>query len=368
VRRGILIRAAVAVSALFLLAAPAAQAKPGDVIVGEDGGSQTVTRIHPNGTPTGAQSVLASGSPLHSTGGGDFGTDGTFYESDYGLPGIVKINPKTHHASTLSTNPLFVSLSDVEFHPNGKLYASDFHNDAIYRINRKTGAASIFTSGGKISGDTYGLAVGPSGAIFVADNSGRVVKVDPKTRHQTLVSDDPDLSDLWGIAVSVTGKIFVVDRNVPAVLRIDPSGPPGSNATAITTPTNVLAGPYDLAFTLPGQLVTANLSDASVARINPHNGDNSILFSGGLLTKPEGITVEPPRCGGKVATIYGTPKRDKIKGSPFNDVIAGLGANDVIKGDGGRDFICGNSGNDKLIGGAKRDRLIGGPGHDITRQ
>jgi sugar lactone lactonase YvrE len=367
VRTGILIGTAIAATAALVLSAPAALARSGDVIVGNVG-SKEVLRIHPNGTPTGLQSTLASGSPLNSTGGGDFGTNGTFYESDYGLTGVLKINPKTHHASPLSTSPLFSSLSDVEFHPNGELYASDFGKNAIYRINRKTGAASTLTSGGQIIGSTYGLAVGPSGAIFVADNSGRVVKVNPKTAHQTLISSDPDLTDLFGIAVSATGKIFVLERDIPAVLRVDPSLPPARNANVITHGTDLSSGAYDLAFTPQGKLVTADFDQSQVTQIDPRTGNESIPFAGGLLNDPEGITIEPPKCGGKVATIYGTPKRDKIKASPFNDVIAGLGGGDVIKGKGGRDIICGGSGDDKLIGGRGKDKLIGGPGHDTTRQ
>jgi DNA-binding beta-propeller fold protein YncE len=369
VRRGILIRAVVAASALLLLAVPAALAKPGDVFVGDNSGTIGVVRIHPNGTASGAQSFLASGAPFVDPGGGDFGTDGLFYESDYDLTGIVKINPKTHGAHTLSTSMLFGSVSDVEFHPNGKLYASDFSNPAIYRVNRKTGAASVLTSGGEITGGTYALAVGPSGGIFAADNDGNVVEVNPKTAHQTLVSDDPDLGAPIGIAVAANGKrIFVVDSSGHELVQVNPSQPHATNAHVITNGTDRFTQPYDLAFTLKGKLLTTNFTQSNVIQTDPSTGNQKVAFSGGLLQSVEGVAVAPPKCGGKVATLYGTPKADHIKASPFNDVIAGLGGGDVIKGVDGRDTICGNGGDDKLLGGPKRDRLIGGPGHDVTRQ
>ncbi len=61
-------------------------------------------------------------------------------------------------------------------------------------------------------------------------------------------------------------------------------------------------------------------------------------------------------CGGKLATIVGTAKADKLVGTRGADVIAGLGGNDRISGLGGNDILCGNGGRDTLIGGAgKKD-------------
>src|SRR5437899_2101888 len=80
---------------------PSALAKAGDVVVGEDGGSATVVRIHPNGTPSGHQTIEATGAPLVNPGGGDFAPNGLLYVSDYGLTGIVKVNPANGNFSTV---------------------------------------------------------------------------------------------------------------------------------------------------------------------------------------------------------------------------------------------------------------------------
>jgi Ca2+-binding RTX toxin-like protein len=71
-----------------------------------------------------------------------------------------------------------------------------------------------------------------------------------------------------------------------------------------------------------------------------------------------------PSCGGKAATIWGTPGDDVLPGTPAGDVIAGLGGNDTITGEGGNDLICGGEGKDSLDGGKGKDRLLGGPGDD----
>ncbi len=71
------------------------------------------------------------------------------------------------------------------------------------------------------------------------------------------------------------------------------------------------------------------------------------------------------RCGGRPATIVGTPGRDRLRGTPGADVIAGLGGNDVILGLAGNDRICGGPGRDRLLGGGGRDVLLGDAGNDV---
>lgn len=281
------------VTAAAIDTAPLARAASGDILVGEDGGSSTVLRIHPNGTLSGHQTVVKTGSPLSSPGGLGFGPGGLLYVSDYALTGIVRINPSTGHAVVVRQGSPFGSLSDVKFGPHGMLYASDFDHPTVWKVNPTTGHTSALATGGKITSNTYALAVGPTGAIYVAAVGGRVVKVDPVTGHETLISKDPKLTNLSGIAVSSAGKIYVLNQSPAKVLRIDPSKPRTSNATVITTGPNRLSGPYDLAFTLQGKLLTANLSDNNIVQIDPRTGHESVAFSGGMLTTPEGITVAP---------------------------------------------------------------------------
>jgi len=71
-----------------------------------------------------------------------------------------------------------------------------------------------------------------------------------------------------------------------------------------------------------------------------------------------------PTCGGRRATIVGTPGNDMLRGTRGDDVIHGLGGNDTIYGLGGNDIICGGNGNDKLSGGRGNDQLYGGAGDD----
>ena len=82
------------------------------------------------------------------------------------------------------------------------------------------------------------------------------------------------------------------------------------------------------------------------------------------LTGPPGAAAAP-KCGGKRATIVGTPGKDVIR-TPRSgrQVIAGRGGDDVIFTRNGKDVVCGGAGNDRIHGGIGPDRLFGGPGDD----
>lgn len=104
-----------------------------------------------------------------------------------------------------------------------------------------------------------------------------------------------------------------------------------------------------------GKLVVIGTSDAS--------GDADFAVARYLAGSER--PAQPPRCGGRRATMIGTPANDALRGTLFGrDVILGLGGNDTIRGLGSDDILCGGRGNDVLIGGDDSDRLDGGPGND----
>ena len=70
------------------------------------------------------------------------------------------------------------------------------------------------------------------------------------------------------------------------------------------------------------------------------------------------------RCGKRIATIVGTPGRDRLQGSIGPDVIAARGGRDRIDGVEGDDRICAGAGRDKVRGGPGDDRLRGNKGRD----
>jgi hypothetical protein len=112
--------------------------------------------------------------------------------------------------------------------------------------------------------------------------------------------------------------------------------------------------PYDTGSLRSG----ANTISASVADSKGQTSERSVR----VVAYP-GLE-KVPRCAGKIATMVGTAKGDRIAGTPGPDVIVGLGGDDVLVGLGGNDVLCGASGRDRVLGSAGNDRLVGGSSVD----
>ena len=73
---------------------------------------------------------------------------------------------------------------------------------------------------------------------------------------------------------------------------------------------------------------------------------------------------DPPRCGGKLATIVGTRGDDRLRGTDGVDVLIARGGDDVIRARGGDDRVCARGGADRIRGGGGDDRLRAGADDD----
>jgi Ca2+-binding RTX toxin-like protein len=74
-------------------------------------------------------------------------------------------------------------------------------------------------------------------------------------------------------------------------------------------------------------------------------------------------------CGGRTATLVGTPGNDVLFARRSGEVIVGLEGNDTISatrltGASSYVIICGNQGNDNIYGSDGPDQLYGGQGDD----
>ena len=90
-----------------------------------------------------------------------------------------------------------------------------------------------------------------------------------------------------------------------------------------------------------------------------------LLAAGTLVSAPADAGARPPRCFGKVATIVGDGRPNRLVGTGGSDVIVAGGGNDIVIGLGGADLLCGGAGSDELLGGGGNDKLDGQSGSDF---
>jgi PKD domain len=205
-------------------------------------------------------------------------------------PVVLRANPATGSLTEISRNgaqgDLFRHPYDIAVAADGSLLVADMGAYAtpsdraadgrIIRVDPVTGQQSLVSSGNLLV-DPAGLAIGPGGLIYVIENVGTigqpgVVSVDPATGAQTLVTQGGQLCYPFGIAVHPNGSVLVTDYG------------------DFTDGTTVINCTHDF-----GALVN----------VDPVTKGQSILSRnaaqwGNLLRNPLGVTVEP---GGRILLV-----------------------------------------------------------------
>jgi sugar lactone lactonase YvrE len=210
----------------------------------------------------------------------------------------------------------------------------------VLRSNPVTGALEEVSRNGaqgSLFEHPYDIAVAPGGgSLYVVDMGafasganpaadGRIIRVDPATGAQSLVSQGGELVDPAGIAVAPDGTLFVVENvgvgpaQDPAVIRIDPA----SGAQSVLTRGDKLCYPFGIALEPSGNLIVTDFGDlvvggatqidcpqdfGSVVRVTPAGGQSLLSFNdvpnpGNLLRGVFGAAVEP---GGGVLVVNQT--------------------------------------------------------------
>ena len=159
---------------------------------------------------------------------------------------------------------------------------------AVIKIDRTTGTQEILSSGENLI-TPVGIALYPDGGIIVADRDlPGIVRIDPTPPHaQTIVSQGGLLADPIGVAVDqITGEIIVA---VPAVGIVGVSLLGQRLISAFTG----ISQFFGLAIEPSGSIVVADLAGRAVIRINPQTGAQTIVSSGELLNMgPIGVAID----------------------------------------------------------------------------
>jgi DNA-binding beta-propeller fold protein YncE len=201
---------------------------------------------------------------------------------------IVRADPATGSLVEISRNGpqgnLFQRPYDLAVEADGDLLVADMgqpnvKDGALIRVDPTTGRQTLLSSGNAFF-DPSGVAIAPGGSIYVLDNlagnnNGAVIRVDPVTGAQQLIASNlgpippiiPNLFDLpFGIAVDRDGSIVVANRALAGALPVlgclTPSGSVfrigPGNVTSVVTSLQGLSRPLGLTIDRDGSIVVAN--------------------------------------------------------------------------------------------------------------
>jgi DNA-binding beta-propeller fold protein YncE len=226
---------------------------------------------------------------------------------------LLRVNPATGALEEVSRNgsaqgTLFRHPYDVTVAPGGgSLYVVDMGEFAegatpaadgrIIRVDPASGAQSVVSAGGELV-DPAGIAVAPDGTLFVVENVGlgpardpAVVRINPATGAQSVVTRGGNLCYPFGIALEADGNLIVTDfgdlapqidcsQNFGLVARVNPAGAQTLlSFNQVPHPGNMLRGVFGVAIEPGGGVLVVNQTgaQAAVASINPANGEQAAV-------------------------------------------------------------------------------------------
>ncbi len=206
----------------------------------------------------------------------------------------------------------------------------------VLRADPSTGALTEVSRNGAQGNHfahPYDIAVAADGSLLVADMGayatptdrradGRIVRVDPITGRQSLVTSGNLLVDPAGLAMGRDGLIYVVENvgttGQPGVVTVDPR----TGAQTLVTQGGELCYPFGIAVHPDGSVLVTNYGDFSdgttvincthdfgaLVRVDPVTKEQSILSRnapewGNLFRNPLGVTAEP---GGRILVVNQT--------------------------------------------------------------
>jgi hypothetical protein len=212
---------------------------------------------------------------------------GPFEDRPGGASRLLRVDPVSGFQTALSGPADVSDPTALALLPDGRLLGLDFSPAKVFEIDP---AAPGVSQIGGCGTRAWGFAAEASGTIVFTDSGGASVhRLDPVSGVQTTVSNGGALIVPRGIQVEADGSLVVVDGVVPPsikLLRIDP-------ATGMQTqlsPAGLLNQPRGLGLEANGSFVVA--SSASVVRIDPLSGAQSLVASGGNLAALGGIAVD----------------------------------------------------------------------------
>ncbi len=175
---------------------------------------------------------------------------------------------------------------------------------------------------------------------------------------KAFVGASSDEDRATGIALDGLGKLVFSGSSGPLasrqflVGRLNPDGTPDNKFSGDGVQVTDIAAGEDF-----GEAVAIDPKTRRIV-VGGRNGD----FATGDFAAARYEAV--PRCKGKVPTLAGTSKDDKLGGTAKADVIWTGPGKDQIKGNKGKDTICADTGNDNVVAGPGNDIALGGTGAD----
>ncbi len=243
----------------------------GNIYTANDG-SDTVTKILPDGTSTTAWAT--TGSKPH---GITIDSAGNIYTVNHVSNTVTKITPEGD-SSTLGTtgsNPHAITIDSA-----GNIYTANMGSNTVTKITPDGTSTTPWATTGSFP---HAITIDSAGNIYTANrNSNTVTKITPDGTSTTSWATTGSSTGPRGITIDSAGNIYTANFGSDTVTKITPEG---DSSTLGTTG----KGPTAITIDSAGNIYTANQDSGTVTKITPE-GDSSTLGTTG--SSPRAITID----------------------------------------------------------------------------
>jgi streptogramin lyase len=256
---------------------------------------------------------IGSGPRLTRPQGLAVAADGALFVADWGLSGVIRVDPTTGDRAIVSrvnlgSGPPLADPRGIVVAPDGSFLVAENDLNAVLRVDSETGDRTMLSGsdfdtdaligGGPLLEFPVALAIEADGNLVVVDaassvsSSGlrAVVRLDPIRGHRSILSDantggGPPFELPLSVAIETDGNLVVVDAGLKAIVRVHPVS--GDRTVVSGGPDGIGGGPpftspRDLAIERDGRIVV--LDGNRVLRVDPGNGDRSLVSVGEPLS------------------------------------------------------------------------------------
>ena len=232
---------------------------------------------------------------------------------------IIRVDPVTGQQSVVTSGNMLVDPAGLALAPDGLIYVVEnvgtTGQPGVVSVNPANGDQTLVTQGGQLC-YPFGIAVHPNGSLLVTSygdfndgttvincthDFGALVKVDPVTKDQTILSRNaPQWGNLFrnplGVTVEPGGRILLVNQNGgTALVAVDPDTGV-QDAETTNTSTDRLEVPQRPAVTPDGDVVVSDFTlddlEGGLVSVDLPGGGQSILRQDRqLFNNPLGVAV-----------------------------------------------------------------------------
>ena len=121
---------------------------------------------------------------------------------------------------------------------------------------------------------------------------GRILKVDPTTGAQTMISYGSNLDMPYDVGIDPAGNIVVLDRDAAGqIIKVNPA----DGGQTVISQAGLFVNPMGLAIDASGYIIVADQAYAGtggIIKVDPITGAQAAIASGGSISGPSDVTID----------------------------------------------------------------------------